>query len=72
VYASCPCTIPEQFEKAQAAFLSQAEKEVLKQLRSQMRGVVDFAVTWVIVAVALALGIGTTGGWKRVVLPKLE
>jgi inorganic phosphate transporter, PiT family len=37
-------------------------------LRSQMRGVVDFVVTWVIVAVAFALGIGTTVGWKRVVV----
>jgi inorganic phosphate transporter, PiT family len=57
-----------QFEKARAAFLSPADKEVIKQLRSQMRGVVDFIVTWVIVAVALALGIGTTVGWRRVVV----
>jgi len=57
-----------QFEKDQTAFLSPAEKEAIKQLRSQMHGVVDFVVTWVIVAVALALGIGTTVGWKRVVV----
>jgi inorganic phosphate transporter, PiT family len=57
-----------QFEKARAAFLSQADKEALTQLRSQMRGVVDFVVTWVIGAVALALGVGTTVGWKRVVI----
>jgi inorganic phosphate transporter, PiT family len=57
-----------QFENAQAAFLSPADKEALEQLRSQMRGVVDFVVTWVIVAVALALGCGTTVGWKRVVV----
>jgi len=57
-----------QFENAQAAFLSPADKEALEQLRSQMRGVVDFVVTWVIVAVALALGVGTTVGWKRVVV----
>jgi inorganic phosphate transporter, PiT family len=57
-----------QFENAQAAFLSQVDKEMLEQLRSQMRGVVDFVVTWVIVAVALALGVGTTVGWKRVVV----
>jgi inorganic phosphate transporter, PiT family len=57
-----------QFEKTHAAFLSQADKEALKQLRAHVRGVVDFVVTWVIVAVALALGIGTTVGWKRVVV----
>src|SRR5262249_36300896 len=57
-----------QFENAQAAFLSPVDKEALDRLRSQMRGVVDFVVTWVIVAVALALGIGTTVGWKRVVV----
>jgi inorganic phosphate transporter, PiT family len=57
-----------QFENAQAAFLSPADKEALERLRSQMRGVVDFVVTWVIVAVALTLGVGTTVGWKRVVV----
>jgi inorganic phosphate transporter, PiT family len=57
-----------QFEKDQITFMSQPDKEALKQLRSDMRGVVDFVVTWVIVAVALALGIGTTVGWKRVVV----
>jgi PiT family inorganic phosphate transporter len=57
-----------QFENAKAAFLSPPDKEALEKLRSQMRGVVDFVVTWVIVAVALALGVGTTVGWKRVVV----
>src|SRR5262245_29778627 len=57
-----------QFEKDQTALLSSGDKETIKQLRSQMHGVVDFVVTWVIVAVALALGIGTTVGWKRVVV----
>jgi PiT family inorganic phosphate transporter len=57
-----------QFENAQAASLSPFDKEALERLRSQMRGVVDFVVTWVIVAVALALGVGTTVGWKRVVV----
>jgi inorganic phosphate transporter, PiT family len=57
-----------EFENTQAAFLSPADKVALEQLRSQMRGVVDFVVTWVIVAVALALGVGTTVGWKRVVI----
>jgi PiT family inorganic phosphate transporter len=57
-----------QLIKEQGAFLSAADMEVLGRSRSQMRSVVDFVVTWVIVAVALALGIGTTVGWKRIVV----
>ena len=57
-----------RFEKSQGVNMSAAEKVALTQLRAQMRNVVDFVVTWVVVAVALALGIGTTVGWKRVVV----
>lgn len=57
-----------QFIKTHIAALSPAEMNLLGQLRTQMRSVVDFVVTWVIVAVALALGIGTTVGWKRIVI----
>jgi inorganic phosphate transporter, PiT family len=57
-----------EFEKAQAAFMSPDDKNAIDQLRSRMRGVVDFVAPWVIVAVAIALGIGTTVGWKRVVV----
>jgi len=57
-----------EYEKARAAFLSPTDRDSLRQLRSQMRGVVDFVAPWVIVAVAIALGIGTTVGWKRVVI----
>src|SRR5215468_9930450 len=57
-----------QFEKAHVTSLSSVDQQAIKQLHTQIRGVVDFVVTWVIVAVALALGIGTTVGWKRVVV----
>ena len=43
-------------------------ESILKSGRAQLRKVVDFVVTWVVVAVALALGIGTTVGWKRIVV----
>lgn len=56
------------FINDQDGFLSLTEVNALAQLRAQMRGVVDFVVTWVIIAVAFALGIGTTVGWKRVVV----
>jgi PiT family inorganic phosphate transporter len=57
-----------QFLNTQSDALSLAELTLIGQLRTQMRSVVDFVVTWVIVAVALALGIGTTVGWKRIVV----
>jgi len=57
-----------QFVKAQGVYLSVADRAVIEGLRSHLRRVVDFVVTWVIVAVALALGVGTTIGWKRVVV----
>jgi PiT family inorganic phosphate transporter len=57
-----------EYEKARATLLSPADIDALDQLRSQVRGVVDFVAPWVIVAVAIALGIGTTVGWKRVVI----
>jgi inorganic phosphate transporter, PiT family len=57
-----------RFEKAQSALLSQQDKNVIEQARGQLRTAVDFVVPWVIVAVALALGIGTTIGWKRIVV----
>ncbi|MEP7343088.1 MAG: hypothetical protein ABI977_35505 [Acidobacteriota bacterium] len=34
-----------QFVKSQGAFLSATDKDAIGQLRSQMRGVVDFVVT---------------------------
>src|SRR5215471_932096 len=48
-----------EFEKSQAAFLSPSDRVALDQARARMRGVVDFVVIWVLVAVAFALGIGT-------------
>jgi inorganic phosphate transporter, PiT family len=56
------------YEKAQGAMLSQADRGVIKSGRERLRGMVDFVVPWVVLAVALALGIGTTIGWKRIVV----
>ena len=57
-----------EYEKERAGLVSGTDQKVLTQARSRLRGAVDFVVTWVIVAVALALGIGTTVGWKRIVV----
>ncbi|MCX6379977.1 MAG: inorganic phosphate transporter [Armatimonadetes bacterium] len=46
--------------------LTREDKETLKQARKQIVGMVDFVALWVVIAVAVALGLGTTIGWKRI------
>jgi PiT family inorganic phosphate transporter len=43
-------------------------KEALLKFRSQLKGATDFIPAWVKVAVAMALGLGTMIGWKRIVV----
>jgi inorganic phosphate transporter, PiT family len=57
-----------EFEVTQRAVLSVQDQAILKAGRTRLRRIVDFVVTWVVIAVALALGIGTTVGWKRIVV----
>jgi len=40
----------------------------LDALRGRLRSATDYAPTWVLLAVALSLGVGTTVGWKRIVV----
>jgi low-affinity inorganic phosphate transporter len=48
--------------------LPKREKADLERLRKDLTATTEYAPLWVIFAVALALGIGTMVGWKRVVL----
>ena len=48
--------------------LDAREKADLDKLRKDLTTTTEYAPFWVVVAVALALGIGTMVGWKRVVL----
>ncbi|WP_028450744.1 inorganic phosphate transporter [Chitinibacter tainanensis] len=48
--------------------LSKQEKADLDKLRKDLNATTEYAPQWVIVAVALALGLGTMVGWKRIVL----
>ncbi|MGQ7115624.1 inorganic phosphate transporter, partial [Escherichia sp. TWPC-MK] len=41
---------------------------LLKKLRSDMLSTIEYAPVWIIMAVALALGIGTMIGWRRVAM----
>ncbi|MYZ42891.1 inorganic phosphate transporter [Schauerella aestuarii] len=48
--------------------LDARERADLSRLRVDLAATTEYAPLWVIVAVALALGIGTMVGWRRVVL----
>lgn len=48
--------------------LAANEKKDLDKLRKDLTATTEYAPQWVIIAVALALGIGTMIGWKRIVL----
>jgi inorganic phosphate transporter, PiT family len=49
-------------------FTDATEKQVLADYVKQLQGATEFIPNWVKVAVALALGIGTMVGWKRIVV----
>lgn len=48
--------------------LNSSEKKDLDRLRKDLTGSTEYAPFEVVLAVALALGLGTMFGWKRVVL----
>ena len=48
--------------------LSEAERAEVDEDLAGLRALTDYAPTFVLVLVALALGIGTTVGWKRIVV----
>ena len=48
--------------------LEPREKSDLEKLRKDLTATTEYSPFWVILAVALALGIGTMVGWKRVVM----
>jgi PiT family inorganic phosphate transporter len=50
------------------ANLSADEHSELDSHRRQLTALTEYTPRWVIVAVALALGLGTTIGWKRIVV----
>lgn len=47
--------------------ISDKKKSDLKNLRKDLTATTEYAPMWVIIAVALALGLGTMMGWKRIV-----
>jgi PiT family inorganic phosphate transporter len=58
----------EALEKKGGLGLSEADKKKLASDRKQMRALTEYAPTWVLIAIALSLGVGTMIGWKRIVV----
>ncbi len=47
--------------------ISSKDQDDLKRLRKDLTVTTEYAPLWVIIAVALALGLGTMTGWRRIV-----
>jgi PiT family inorganic phosphate transporter len=55
-------------EKTKQPTIAPADADVLKNYRKHIDKATKFIPTWVKVAVAIALGLGTMIGWKRIVV----
>lgn len=59
----------KRLEKAEALpAMSEAQADTVKSYRKSLDSFLQYIPTWVKVAVALALGLGTMVGWKRIVV----
>ena len=58
----------ESYEPLSVSQRSQLRRIMLCILRSDMLSTIEYAPVWIIMAVALALGIGTMIGWRRVAM----
>lgn len=47
--------------------LSVKDKKVFKEKTSYLKKITEYAPKWVILMIALSLGLGTMVGWKRIV-----
>jgi PiT family inorganic phosphate transporter len=54
--------------KSKTLSVSEADRKVLSSYKKQLDNATKFIPTWVKVAVAIALGLGTMIGWKRIVV----
>jgi PiT family inorganic phosphate transporter len=59
----------KRLDKAEALpAMNDAQEKVVKEYRSNLDSFLQYIPNWVKVAVALALGLGTMVGWKRIVV----
>lgn len=47
--------------------ISESERTILADQTKSLRGIIDYSPTWVILMIAISLGVGTMIGWKRIV-----
>jgi len=66
-YLRCHPTVIVQPYKS-GGTVSADDKKVLGSYKKQLDNATKFIPTWVKVAVAIALGLGTMIGWKRIVV----
>lgn len=57
-----------KYVKSKPVDVSPEDLKTLKDNDKTLEGIVDFVAPWVIYAVAISLGLGTTIGWKRIVV----
>lgn len=65
-YILCLDDVAKNITKA--TILSEEDNANIMRLRNDLKSTTEYAPLWVIIAVALALGVGTMVGWRRVVL----
>jgi phosphate/sulfate permease len=53
--------------KKEEVRISKSETETLKKEVKNLKKITDYSPTWVIIMIAISLGIGTMIGWKRIV-----
>jgi PiT family inorganic phosphate transporter len=58
----------ESFVKKLEPRVDAAAAKQLKQARSDLRRLTDYAPNWVLFCVAMSLGVGTMVGWRRIVV----
>jgi PiT family inorganic phosphate transporter len=54
--------------KALGPKMPEAQRKQLSKLRKELAAATEYAPAWVLMAVAVSLGLGTTIGWKRIVV----
>ena len=57
-----------RFAKDPTLKFQKADEDLLNLYRGELDAATSFIPTWVRIAVAIALGLGTTVGWKRIVV----
>jgi PiT family inorganic phosphate transporter len=58
----------EKFDKKNPKILKQDNQHKLKQSNAQLASYTSYAPYWTILLISISLGLGTTIGWKRIVV----